>query len=160
MPDVYEIEGVIVDAETGEIIESDGDPLERIIAAGLEAGDEIKRWERYQKAMKFAARQFLTGEHPKTQTPAGVAKLITQNRRSAKPAGIPDLLSEFELTEAQVAALYECARDLDPALLDRLAEDGTVPGDVVDALVTTSQVTYVQFDALRKAAPTPRAVPA
>lgn len=160
MSDVYEIDGVLVDAETGEIIESNGDPIERLIAAGLEAQAQIKQWERYAKAMKFAAGHFLNAEHPRAETPAGIAKRISYPSRKAKPDGIPALLSEFELTEAQVAALYECARDLDPALLDRLAAEGIVPGDVVDALVTTSHVTYVQFDALRKAAPKPQEVAA
>ena len=158
MTDVYEIDGVLVDAETGEIIESNGDPIERLVAAGLEAQAQIKQWERYAKAMKYAAGQFLNDEHPRAETPAGVARRVSYPSRKAKPDGIPALLSEFELSEAQVAALYECARDLDPNLLDKLADDGTVPGDVVDALVTTSQVTYVQFDALRKAAPKPQEV--
>ena len=153
MSDVYEIDGVLVNAETGEIIESDGDPIERLIAAGLEARDQKQRWEHYEKAMRYAAGHFLDDKHPRAETPAGIAKRISYPKRTAKPDGIPELLGEFELTESQVAALYECARDLDPNLLDKLADEGTVPGDVVDALVTTSQITYVQFDALRKTAP-------
>lgn len=153
--DVYEIDGVLVDADTGEIIESNGDPIERLTAAGLEAKRQIESWERYQKAMKFAAGHFLTDEHPRAETPAGIAKRITQKRRRAKPDGIPKVLGEFELTDAQVRALFECASALDPKLLDALAAEQVVPGDVVDMLVTESTTTYVQFDALRKLAPQP-----
>lgn len=155
MSDVYELEGVLVHADTGEIIESDGDPIERIIAAGIEARLQKQYWERYEKAMKFAAGHFLTAEHPKSETPAGIAKRITQRRRRAKPDGIPKVLGEFELTDAQVRALFECAKELDPKLLDVLAAEQVVPGDVVDMLVTESETTYVQFDALRKLAPQP-----
>ena len=155
MSDVYEIDGVLVDAITGEVIESAGDPLERLIAAGIEARRQRQQWENYEKAMKFAVGHFLTDDHPRAETPAGTAKRITQTRRRAKPEGIPAVLKEFELTEAQVRALFETAKELDPKLLDALAEQQVVPGDVVDMLVTESETTYVQFDALRKLAPQP-----
>ena len=106
MTDVYEVEGVIVDAETGEIIESKvGDPTETIIRAGLEAGQQTKFWERYQSAMKFAAGSLLTPEHPKAETPAGVAKRITQNRRRATPEMLPVLARDFELTNEQITRI-------------------------------------------------------
>ena len=158
MTDVYEVNGLLVDAETGEIIESDGDPIERLIAAGIEARQQRQQWENYEKAMKAAAGYFLTAEHPESETPAGIAKRITRKNRRAKPDGIPAVLDEFELTDAQVRALFECAKELDPKLLDALAEQQVVPGDVVDMLVTESTTSYVQFDALRKIAPQPKKV--
>jgi len=155
MSDVYEVGGVVVDAETGAIIESDGDPIERIIAAGLEAKQQIDTWERYQRAMKAAAASMLTDDRPKVQTVAGVAKRVTQTRKRATPERLADLASELELTTAQVTAVYECARELDTRALERLADEGLLPGDVVDALITVTSVSYVQFDAIRKMAPQP-----
>ena len=158
MSDVYEIDGVLVDAITGEVIESDGNPIERLIAAGIEARRQRQQWENYEKAMKFAAGHFLTADHSRAETPAGIAKRITQTRRRANPEGIPAVLKEFELTEAQVRALFETAKELDPKLLDALAEQRVVPGDVVDMLVTELTISFIQFDALRKLAPQPKEV--
>lgn len=157
MTDVYEVEGVIVDAETGEIIESKvGDPTETIIRAGLEAGQQIKFWERYQSAMKFAAGSLLTPEHPKAETPAGVAKRITQNRRRATPEMLPVLARDFELTNEQITRIYETAKEFDPNGIDALVAERAIPGEVADMLITIRRVSYVQFDALRKIAPTPK----
>ena len=75
--DVYELEGVMVDAITGEIIESDGNPIERLIAAGLEAKQQIKQWEAYHGAMRAAASSMLSEDHPRETTPAGIAKRIS-----------------------------------------------------------------------------------
>lgn len=158
MSDVYEVNGVVVDAATGEILESDGDPIERIIAAGLEAKQQIDTWERYARAMKAAADSMLTTDRPKVQTVAGVAKRITRKNRRAPVTLIPTVVRDFELNERQVASIYECARELDPKLLDVLATQQVVPGQVIDMLITESISTYVQFDPIRKMAPEPTAL--
>lgn len=153
MSDVYDLGGVIVDAVTGEILSSDGDPIERIIAAGIEAKQQIKQWEAYHGAMKAAASGMLTADRPKVETVKGIAKRITSNRRRATPELLPALARDFELTSDQVTRIYETAKELDPNGIDALVSDRTIPGEVADMLITISRVSYVQFDALRKVAP-------
>lgn len=153
MSDIYEVQGVVVDAETGEIIESDGDPIERIIAAGLEAKAQIKIWESYYGAMRAAAGGMLSEERPRVNTVAGIAKRIAYPKRTARPDKLPGLAAEYELTHEQVTRIYECAKELDLSMLWTLDD---IPGAVIDGLTTIRDVSYVQFDPLRKQAPRAR----
>lgn len=153
MNEIYDVNGVVVDAATGEIIESDGDPLERIIAAGLEAKQQIETWEKYQRAMKAAAGSMLPANEKRRDTISGTVKRIARNDRRAKPDELPRILADFELTRDQVARIYECAKELDPKLLDALVASGDIPGNVADLLITVKEITYVQFDPIRKQAP-------
>lgn len=159
MSDIYEVNGVVVDAETGEIIESDGDPLERIIAAGLEAKEQIRIWENYHNAMRAAAGGMLDDDRKRVDTVSGTAKRVVSTRKRALPTLIPRLQEDYELTESQVNLLFSCAKELDADALMRFPAE-VIPSGVVDALITVTHPSWVQFDPIRKAAPKPIAVEA
>lgn len=156
--ELYAIDGVLVDAETGEIIDmaAGSDAMAAVTRAGLEATQQIKVWERYQQAMKHAADTLL-GVQSQATTLAGKAQRITQHRRTAPREHIMDAAALYELAPAQVQALYECAAALDPKLIDAAVAQGTIDGPVADMLIDERTIEYVQFTALRKPGPVPEA---
>lgn len=146
---------LLIDEDTGEIL-SETDIGIDVLALQLKDGQENeKAWAQHNTLLKKAIGKKLDDANVKAaETPWGIACWRVQNRRSAKAESIDAVRDDLHRDE--VAALYQCARDLDPKKLDVLRKEAMTSDALeaaIDTLIEEKTVSFVLLQPLRKTAP-------
>lgn len=156
-PDIIEavrLNELLIDPESGEILDERDIGIDVLALQLKDAQEQTKSWEQAVALLKLAIGKKLDDANVKaSETPFGVACWRVQNRRSAKAESIAAIAKQFGLDDDQQAALYACARDLDPKKLDGLRGWNADLESAVDALIEEKTVSYVLLQPLRKQAP-------
>lgn len=140
------IDDLVIDEETGEILETPegiGDPLEWLTHRANEANAASNAWKAASGMYKKAIGELLNQ--------AGVKSMRTQHgtpgwrgrlTRTGRPERLPEVAKEHELSRAQENAILACAKTLDAKLLDDLEN---VPKEATRALIDESETSWVQI---------------
>lgn len=141
---VVEFDDFLVDEETGEVLEYLGKKakptLDNIMSRLLGAQQTLREWERAVAIYKAMARRILQDEGLNSYSDAfGSVAIRSRLVRTARGAQIPAIAAQYELSEAQIEALYDCAATLDIKKLEALAAAGVVEREAVEALVETKE---------------------
>lgn len=145
MSNLENIDGIVVDTDTGEIIEGElfPDMIEHWQRQHRLAYDSIEGWESRKRAIGFILTRLLHGSSFKSEY--GSTVVVSEGRRTV--AHVPDLqlAQQLELlTHDQVAQLaLEAVKELDPkalaAALERMFADDPDRLEKVRATVLREQ---------------------
>ena len=168
--EVVRVDDMLVDPETGEILEG-ADDLDSLTQRLVDAQAQIKAWEQAVALYKSAIGRKLDLLNIRTaETPFGIPQWRTQTRRYGKADRVLHAKQRFGLIDADVEAIYACASALDPKKLDELRDEflsdapagfdsaHADPADLsllraIEFLIDEQTISYVLVAPLRKAAP-------
>ena len=155
--DAIRIDDLIIDEETGEILQLPvgiGDPLEWLTFRAADAGAAEKAWKAAAGMYKKAIGELLNQAGVRSmQTQHGTPGWRGRTTRTGRPDRLPKIAEEYELTRRQKNAILACASELDAKRLDELLRKDLIPREVRDALIDESGSSWVQISPAKPAPP-------
>ena len=146
MTDAIKIGDLIIDEETGEILqlpEGVGDPLEWMTHQANEARAAEKAWAAVGGMYKTALGDLLTKAGVKSmRTKYGAPGWRSRRNRKVRLDRLPQILEDHELSHEDVLTLLLCASELSVTKV----EAGDLPADALKELIDeTPPATWVQI---------------
>ena len=157
MSEAIVIDGLIIDEETGEILDlpdGAGEPIAYLTARALAAKSASDEWERVYNIMRHSLGKLLKD--------AGLERLATEygtpgwrSRKVDKAVleRLPEIVKAHELNAQQTALIFSCASTLNVGRLESLKMTGAMPPDAIEELIERGSTSWVQIDKPRPLPP-------
>ena len=143
---VFNVDGRLVDTDTGEILEGEPGSLDRIVQLGLEAKTQMDEWEKRYNVLRAMTGKMLRADGQTEYVGESVqANLRGRTDRKITGQSITDL--NFELTSTDKDKLLRCVTSF------KFADVEKVLPDIAEAAVEETHPTWVEFKTPRKQAP-------
>lgn len=143
---VLNIDGRLVDTDTGEILEGEPGSLARIVQLGLEAKTQMQEWEKRHNVLRAMAGKMLRADDQLEYVGDAVqANIRGSTRRTITGQNIIDL--NIELTSTDKDKLLRCVTSF------KVADVEKVLPDIAEAAIEESHSSWVEFKTPRKQAP-------
>lgn len=153
---VLDLGGIVIDEDTGEVLEGSSKDILNILQVRLEEAQlQEKRWGAHVHALKSAIAKKLRDDHTDSfSSEHGKTKFVRSLRRSAKAADLIQAQSVFELSFSDVrTVIVESATDLSVSALEDMVNEGFLEEEVFKALVKETPIEYIQHYPTMKTAP-------
>lgn len=162
---IAKIDGVIIDELTGEVLEYpdgwQGDLIDHLIRAGVDAKYQARDWDRAHDMYRFALGKMLNlrGIERYASNRAGQVVLRHQTRRSATLATLDRLIASRKIRKLTGAAIIaRCLESFNVEQLEALASsiEASSPKEaraIREELIETKITRFIQLDAPKRTAP-------
>ena len=153
------IDDLLIDETTGEILAAPAglspDRLDWLIAQGLDAQREEKSWTAAKGAYGSAVRRLLADAGLTTyRCDYGGASVRSRRTRRSSAERVAAVVSACDLQPEQLAAIWRCAKELDPDKIQALVYQDVIAQRVAEGLITHGRSRpWTQFTPPRRAAP-------
>lgn len=159
--DAIEIDNLVIDEETGEILEGMGPDapgrVEQLITMAVEAQRAVKAWEQAFNAYRAVLGRLLQDQQSTSlTTPVGSVAIRARTTRRATAENLRNFLESRtgQIDVVEEMLLWRCAKELDPKRLDELASRSDWwTAVVVGELIEETTSTWVQVSPPRPEPP-------